>query len=221
MAKWKKAAQKAIADIVHRGKVPIICGGTGFWIDALVYDQSLPDVRPDAKLRARLQKLTPAQLFARLEKLDPVRAATIDRHNPVRLIRALEIVMTTGRPVPKQSFHSPYEVLYLVLSPKKELAKRIERRLDTRLKHGMLSEVKKLHASGVSWKKSELFGLEYRRLARYLQHKITRTEMRESLLHDIIAYSKRQITWFKRNKSALWITSPTRAMRLARQFLSE
>lgn len=81
VAHFKRDAQKAIQDIVRRGKLPIICGGTGFWIDALVYDLSLPAVKPDAKLRAKLGKLSTVQLFTRLQKLDSARATTIDRHN--------------------------------------------------------------------------------------------------------------------------------------------
>ncbi len=148
VAQWKRAAQRAIANIVRRGKLPIICGGTGFWIDSLIYQTELPDVKPNAKLRAQLKKLSPALLFARLQKLDPARAKTIDRHNPVRLIRALEIVLATGRPVPqvesrKQKAKS-YDVLYLGISvPQKTLNRRIERRIDARLKKGMIYEIKK------------------------------------------------------------------------------
>jgi tRNA dimethylallyltransferase len=232
VAQWKKAAQKAIADIVRRGKLPIICGGTGFWIDTLVYDRSLPHVRPNAKIRARLQKLSPAQLFTRLQKLDPERAATIDRHNPVRLIRALEIVMVTGKAVPTQTNGSRSEPLYLGISmPQEKLSRRIVKRLDARLSHDMPAEVRRLHASGVSWKKLEAFGLEYRWLARFLRgflrgstsekERLSLELMRDGLLHDIIAYSKRQMTWLRRNPDIVWITSQNHAQRLMRQFLSE
>lgn len=220
VAHFKRDAARAISDIKRRGKLPIICGGTGFWIDALVYDQSLPAVKPDTKLRARLTKQTAPQLFARLRKLDPVRAAGIDGHNPVRLIRALEIVLSTGRPVPPQKNGSPFEPLYLGVSrPLPELKRRIEKRLDARLKAGMVAEVRRLHASGVSWKRLESFGLEYRWIARFLQNKIARTAMRGELLHDIIAYSKRQLTWWRKNPDVRLISSPTVADRLIRNFL--
>lgn len=222
VAKFKRAAERAIADIARRGKLPIVCGGTGFWIDALVYDRSLPAVKPDAILRARLRHLTPAQLFARFEKLDPRRAATIDRHNPVRLIRALEIVLTTGHPVPARINGSRYEPFILAISlPKSVLAKRIARRLDTRLKQGVVAEVRRLHASGVPWRRLESFGLEYAWVARFLQKKTSRREMRDSLLRDIIAYSKRQMTWFRRNKEIRWVTEPTEAAALVRSFTQE
>ena len=206
VAHFKRDAQRAIHNIFRRGKLPIICGGTGFWIDALVYDQSLPNVKPDAKLRAQLGKLSTAQLYARLKKHDPARAASIDRYNPVRLIRALEIVLSTGRPVPPKLNGSPFEPFILgITRPVPELKRRIEKRLNTRLKAGMIAEVRRLHASGVSWKRLESFGLEYRWLARFLQNKISRTEMRDGLLHDIIAYSKRQLTWWRKNKDIRWV----------------
>jgi tRNA dimethylallyltransferase len=223
VAQWKRAAQRAITDIVHRGKLPIICGGTGFWIDALVYDASIPSVRPNAALRAKLRKLTAAQMFARLQKLDPARAKTIDRHNPVRLIRALEIVMATGKPVPPLHRTSPYNVLYLGISmPQQALNQRIERRLDARLKTGMIREIKNLHTDGVSWKRLESFGLEYRFVARYLQGKLSRQEMRDQLLCATIQYSKRQLTWWRRNTDIVWLTeaSPVKASRRVAGWLS-
>lgn len=220
VAQWRRAAQRAIADIVRRGKFPIICGGTGFWIDALVYDIALPEVQPNFKLRARLNKLSAKQLFARLKKLDPARAASIDKQNPRRLIRALEIVLTTEKPVPPASHQSPYHTLYLAISvDQKTLARRIEKRLDERLKAGMIAEVRQLHEDGVSWKRLESFGLEYRFVARHLQNKLTRSEIREQLLRAIIQYSKRQLTWFNRNKDIVWISSLAQATRLVRGLL--
>ncbi|MEK7582277.1 MAG: tRNA (adenosine(37)-N6)-dimethylallyltransferase MiaA [Patescibacteria group bacterium] len=221
VARFKREAQRTIRNITRRDKLPIICGGTGFWIDTLVYDLSLPPVKPNAKLRAQLRKLPTTQLYTRLKKLDPVRAATIDRYNSVRLIRALEIVMTTGRPVPTQvhllagetgsekfKVKSRWEVLYLGISiPKEKLVRRIEKRLDARLKQGMITEVRRLHIDGVSWKRLESFGLEYRWVTRFIRHEITRAQMRDRLLHDIIVYAKRQMTWFKRNKDIHWLNA--------------
>ena len=103
--------------------------------------------------------------------------------------------------------------------PLPELERRIQRRLDTRLKSGMVSEFRRLHASGVSWKRLESFGLEYRWVARLLQNKITRAQMRNGLLHDIIAYAKRQLTWWKRNKDIHWTTGQAQAERLTAVFV--
>lgn len=220
VAHFKRDAQKAIRHITRRGKLPIICGGTGFWIDALIYNQSIPEVAPDPKLRAELHNHTPEELYRRLKRLDPARAATIDRHNPVRLIRALEIVLSTGKPVPeavrdKGQAVSPYTILYLTLNPSRStLLNRIAKRLDSRLRAGMVHEVKRLHSQGVSYKRLETLGLEYRWVAQFLQGKITRTAMRDGLLRDIIRYSKRQLTWWKRNKEIHWIKTQNEALRL-------
>lgn len=208
VAHFKRDAQKAIRDMTRRGKLPIICGGTGFWIDTLVYGRDLPDVKPSPSLRKELSRLSVIELYRRLKKLDPVRAKSIDQKNPVRLIRALEIVLTTGKPVQKlaRKHQSPYNTLYLCVSrPADQLRTRITKRLDARLRSGMISEVKRLHASGVSWNRLEAFGLEYRWVAQHLQSKLSRTSMRDGLLHDIIAYSKRQLTWWKRNKNIHYI----------------
>ncbi|MBL8031411.1 MAG: hypothetical protein JNK33_03755, partial [Candidatus Doudnabacteria bacterium] len=98
---FKHDAELAIEDIVRRGNTPIICGGTGQYVDALLLDQSIPEVPPNPRLRAQLEKKTTAQLFSMLQKKDPARAKTIDPYNPRRLIRALEIITATGKPVPR------------------------------------------------------------------------------------------------------------------------
>lgn len=221
VAQYKKAATRAITNISHRGKLPIICGGTGFYIDSLVYGLTLPDVRPDAKLRTQLKRLSPLELFALLKKLDPRRAATIDPYNSVRLIRALEIAIKTGRPVAKSIKISSYQILYLAIEvPKNKLAKLITHRLEARLKAGMIKEVFRLHANGLSWKRLESFGLEYRWTAKFLQHKLSRAQMREGILRDSIKYSKRQLTWLRHNKNIIWINNYAKASSLIAPFLT-
>lgn len=212
---YKRLSQKAIADIVRRVKIPIVCGGTGLYIDALIYDLSFPKVPPNKKLRAKLEKKSVEQLFAQLKKLDPKRAGKIDPRNPRRLVRALEIVLETGSPVsPLDTEYSKHNAKYDVLRlgitwPKDILAKRIKGRLIRRLKQGMIAEVKKLKENGLSWKKLESFGLEYRWIARYLQKIISKEEMKNGLLKAIIQYSKRQMTWFRKDKEIKWINVGT------------
>lgn len=218
VARFQKNAQRAISDIFNRGKTPIICGGTGHWIDAVVFGQTLPKVKPDAKLRAKLTKLSTAQMFAKLQKLDPDRAAKIDAKNPRRLIRALEIVLTTGEPVPKLKANQNQlikknpglRVLWLGLSPdQKILERKIKTRLQKRIKLGMVDEVAKLHQPkagvGLSWKKLESFGLEYKYCALYLQGKISKVEMEKLAYTAIRQYAKRQMTWWKRNHEITWL----------------
>lgn len=198
VAQYKRLADKAIKTILKRGKVPIICGGTGFYIDAVVYDQSLPLVKPNTKLRKQLEKLSVAQLASKLQKLDPDRFESIDSKNKVRLVRAIEIATSLGS-VPKTMRVKKYEIQWYYLDfPDDVLKKRIHDRLHKRMRLGMLAEVRRLHQAGVSWKKLESLGLEYRYLALYLQNKISKDEMLAQLESAIWHYAKRQRTWFKK-----------------------
>lgn len=209
VARFQKKVEKIIEDIFKRGKQPIICGGTAHWVDAIAYGQTLPAVKPDAKLRARLEKLPVAKLFQKLQQLDPQRASEIDPNNPRRLIRALEIVLTTGKPVPKVTTTSKYKIEWIGLKPdEKTLERKIRKRLRERLQNGLLAEVKKLRTSRLSWKRLESFGLEYKFCALYLQGKIapenTLSELEAQLFTAIRQYAKRQMTWWKRNPDINW-----------------
>lgn len=206
VAKYKKLAEKSIEGVLSRGKTPIICGGTGFYIDSIIKNISLPEVPPDKKLRNRLTKISNEKLLETLKKLSPTRAKNIDIHNKVRLIRAIEIARALGE-IPK-IIEKPqkYEFILIGLDTKDNILKeRIERRLLKRIKLGMINEVSKLHKQGVSWKRLESFGLEYREVAKYLQGKINKTQLVENLKNDIWHFVKRQRTWFKRNKDIKWI----------------
>lgn len=219
VAQFKQLAQRAIKDILKKKKLPIIVGGTGQYIDTLIYNFALPEVPPNYKLRAKLDKQTTEQLFALLQKLDPERSHNIDRHNPHRLIRAIEIVTATGKPIGPIIKQSPYEVLWLGLNPK-NLEKKISSRLSRRFKQGMIAEVKKLHTNGISWQRLHDLGLEYRWIGQYLQNKVSKEELRTGLERAINQYSKRQMTWFKHNKEIYWIKNDNEAMRLGRVFLA-
>ncbi len=221
VARYQILARHAIQDILRRGKLPIICGGTGQYIDAVLGAAPLPDVPPDPRLRAKLEKLSPAELFTRLKKLDPRRANAIDRHNPRRLVRALEIVLTTGRPVPKLkviSYKPPVIVLKIGLFPGSEVLRgRINRRLAHDLRRGLTAETEKLHAQGLSWKRLNELGLEYRYVARYLRGLMTHDEMTAKLQTELWRYAKRQMTWFKRDKDIRWIKTEGEALKLIKK----
>jgi tRNA dimethylallyltransferase len=203
-------AEKAINDIIFRGKLPIICGGTGLYIDMLVNGTTLPEVPPNQKLRAKLEKKSALQLFVILKKLDPSRAKTIDQNNPVRLIRAIEIAKAIGK-VPKLKINkSKYNVLKIGLDmPDETLKSRIAIRLKARIKAGMLREASSLHAKGLTWKRMEELGLEYREMAKLLTNKTTRAQFETDLLANSWQYVKRQRTWFKRDEKIVWI-NPTK-----------
>ncbi|MFM2374507.1 MAG: hypothetical protein RLZZ234_502 [Candidatus Parcubacteria bacterium] len=201
-----KKGRKAIASIAKLGKLPIIAGGTGFYIDALTGAMSLPNVPPNPALRKKLEVLSAAELSILLAAKDPRRAEDIDKQNPVRLIRALEIAEAIGTsPLPSPSLL--YDVLWIGIdAPKEVLDGKIEARLHARMKRGMLNEARNLHAAGLSWKRMEDLGLEYRYMARLLQKNITRLEFDRDLTTEIKRYAKRQRMYWRRNKDIRWFT---------------
>lgn len=207
---FKKLGEQAIANISSRGNIPIICGGTGFYISALVDNISLPAVLPNQSLRTELARLSTEELMARLQILDPDRAETVDPDNPVRIIRAIEIATALGS-VPKlKSGESPYDVLMIGLTlPDEVLRTRIYDRLARRIDEGMISEVKDLHAKGASWEWLEHLGLEYKYVSLFLQDKITREEMIKTLGYKIWQFAKRQMTWWKRDLRITWFNPAT------------
>ena len=199
VAEYKKQAEKAITEIIKKGKTPIICGGTGFYIDAVVYNRVLPEVNPNRTLRKKLATYTKEELYKILYKLDRARAKTIDKNNPVRLIRAIEIATALGK-VPKPAESKPiYDVQWIIIDkPDAILRKKIHARLQERVRNGMIREAKKLHENGVSYKRMEALGLECRATSLYLQKKVSKEEMLSQLENDIWQYVKRQRTWFKK-----------------------
>jgi tRNA dimethylallyltransferase len=203
-AQYIRLGRRAIKKIQKKGKLPIICGGTGFYIDALIY--GLPKtVAPDWKLRAKLEKLSNTELFDKLKRIDPARAKVIDRNNRRRLIRSLEIVLKTGKPIPMFNKVAKYDILKIgVKRFKSDLRILIHKRLLERFKQGMIKEIERLHKQGVSWKKLDDFGLEYRFISRYLRSIVSEEEMYKQLETAINQYAKRQMTWFKRDKEIIW-----------------
>ncbi|MDP3785125.1 MAG: tRNA (adenosine(37)-N6)-dimethylallyltransferase MiaA [bacterium] len=202
---WKKCAEEAIASIYRGGKVPILVGGTMFYIKALTEGWTLPQVPPNLLLRKKLEKKSVEALFKILQKKDPKRARTIEPKNKRRLIRALEIVETLGK-VPKLKATPKYEVLWLGIKRNpEELKKRIQKRLRKMLKRGLVQEVKKLRASDLSWKCLYEFGFEYKYPVFYLQGKISREDMKKMLLKESLDYVRRQMVWFKKEKKIHWV----------------
>lgn len=206
VSQFQKMANKKIKEILDKKNIPIVCGGTGYYIDSLINSLPFPEVLPNKKLRKELEAKDTTELFEILKKIDKDRAKNIDTKNRVRLIRAIEIAKELGK-VPKlKKTKKEYETIKIGLTfPDKELKGRIYERLIKRIKKGMIKEVEKLHESGVSWKKLESFGLEYRYVSFYLQKKMTKEEMIEKLFSAIWHFAKRQKTWFKRDKEIIWI----------------
>ena len=228
VAKFQKKANTVIQNILHRGKLPILCGGTGLWAQAVVENMTFPTVAPDTELRNQLRNTPTDALFLKLQEINPERAQTIDAKNRHRLIRAIEIEQKTDNreriiengdstsnttsnfqlpnsssfPVPHPLSPVPCLIEWLVLAispPREVLFQKIEKRLDTRFAEGMIAEVKHLHTQKrVPWTRLDSFGLEYRFLSQYLRKKISFETMRQKLLTDIRHYAKRQLTWLRR-----------------------
>ncbi len=215
-----KLGTDAITTILNKKHVPILVGGTGLYADTLLGRMSYPNVPPNEALRKKLNKKSTAELFAMLQKADPARAATIEKENPRRLVRALEIAAALGAspaPNPEQR----YDVLWIGLKPSDDILKKnIRTRLLERIKGGMVKEAVELHGDGLSYKRMEELGLEYRFLAQLLQGKLSKEEFVEQLESAINAYAKRQWRWFKRNKDIHWVKNKTEALKLTKEFLS-
>lgn len=228
VAKYQKLAYLAIEDIRQRGKQPFLVGGTGLYIDAVingyVFDgaESHRTKAENQALRNRLSKLSLPQLLSRLKKIDPRTFAIIDQKNRRRVQRALEIYFSLGRPKSDcpASVKPPYQILLLGLKfPLPEIYRRIDSRLETRIKEGMIAEIKKLRRAGVSWKRLDEFGLEYRYVSRYLRGLLDYDQMVTQLKNAIHHFAKRQLTWFKRNREIIWIKNYSEAQRQINKFL--
>jgi tRNA dimethylallyltransferase len=193
VAEYKKLAEEKIKDILTHGKTPIICGGTGFYIDAITRGVTFPEVPPNLKLREILEKKSTPELFKILQKLDSNRAKNIDAKNKVRLIRAIEIAKALGK-VPKiTETPLPYKFIKIGLYlPEDKLKKKIEKRVKKMFEIGLLDEIKKLKKVRVSDKRLKEFGFEY----------FEPTE--EKVILETIKYAKRQMTWFKKDKEIKW-----------------
>ncbi len=225
-AHFQRHGTKAIKKILAKGKLPIVVGGTGLYVDALLHGYALPNVKPDATLRKNLEDQSAETLFTQLKKLDPRRANGIDRHNKRRLVRALEIVLLTNHPVPSReealARGGDYTIFKIGIAvPPKKLKKNIAARLTKRLRQGMVREVERLHENGVSWQRLDDLGLEYRFVSRYLRGMVTKREMMDSIQKESWQYARRQMTWFKKDKTIFWITTASAARALAGSFIKK
>jgi tRNA dimethylallyltransferase len=201
VAEYKKLAEEKIKEILARNKTPIICGGTGFYIDAITKGVIFPEVPPNEKLRKQLYSKSAITLFEYLKKIDKNRAKSIkeknEQNNKVRLVRAIEIAKALGR-VPKITEIKPqykFIKIGLYLSPDKLIKKikiRVKKMFDKKNKGGLLYEIKKLKKSGISKKRLKEFGFEYFE------------PTYEKVVAETLKYAKRQMTWFKRDKEIKW-----------------
>ncbi len=220
-ADWKRDAETAITEITSRGKLPIVAGGTFFYIDALMNAASLPEVPPDPEFREKMELLPAETLANALEKIDPRRAAEIDRNNKRRIIRALEIVKALGAvPEPLQT-EEPYDALWIGLTlPKEALRARIRTRAEEAIRRGLVAETKQLLEDGVTNERLMEIGLEYPLAIEHIDGSITESELIQKLEEKNWQYAKRQWTWLKTKDQVRWIDRAEDAAGIVTDFLT-
>ncbi len=238
VADYVGQAGPLLQDILARGRLPLITGGTGFYIQALLkgldFSETLKDTAIRNRLQARMETEGPLALHRELEELDPAAAAAIHPHNRKRLIRALEYFEETGQRfselnLKQQAQASPYRVLYLVLNlPRELLYRRIEERVEQMFRAGLVEEVKALKAKGIPAESTAMQALGYKEVLAYLEGRCSREEAIARIKLGSRHYAKRQLTWFKREQGTIWLdrtqyeneqTYLQAAMRLCEDFL--
>ncbi len=202
MADFQKLAYEAIDDILSRGKVPFLVGGTGLYVNAVADGYELSDRAPDLELRAHLETFETPELYKML--LEKLPETDIDPKNRNRVMRALERIAADDYHPGKRS--PRYETLKIGVSWDREtLKQRIDERLERRLQQGMVKEVEDLLKDGCSEEFLMKLGLEYRYLTRYIQGEIGYEQMILELGNSIKKFAKRQVTWFKKDKDIHWL----------------
>ena len=212
---FQKLAKEALTGIYERGHIPIIVGGTGFYIQALLYDIDFTENDGDTAIRRELEKLAQTQgagcLHQMLQEIDPESAAAIHQNNVKRVIRAIEFYRQTGKKISlhneqEREKQSPYQFLYYVLdTDRRTLYERIDRRVDLMMEHGLVDEVKHLADMGCTRDMVSMQGLGYKEILDYLSGEIPLEEAVYILKRDTRHFAKRQITWFKRERDVRWL----------------
>ncbi len=212
-AKFSKLASGVITDLVGRGILPVVAGGTGLYIKALtrgLFESDAGDPGVRASLKAAAEEKGIAVLFGELEKIDPQTAARIHPNDTYRVLRALEVFKTTGRPMSQmQAEHAfadeKYRCLKIGLTMDREtLYERINRRVDVMIEQGLEAEVRHLLDSGYASELKAMQSLGYRHMAAYLGGQMDWDVMVETLKRDTRRYAKRQLTWFRADKDMHW-----------------
>lgn len=220
VVRFQQMARAACDGIRQRGRIPIVTGGTGFYIQALLYDIDFTENDEDKAYRSELEQVAKAQggevLHERLRQIDPVSAEAIHAHNVRRVIRALEFYEKTGTPI---SLHneeqhrreSPYRFAYFVLSRERgALYERIDRRVDQMIGDGLVKEVQSLKAMGISRQMPAMQGLGYKEISDYLDGAIPLSEAVYRIKRDTRHFAKRQMTWFRREKDVTFVSLDNR-----------
>lgn len=211
MADFKREATHAIGEILHKGKVPIICGGTGLYISSVVDNYDLPVAPPNQKIRdeleAEFQKHGGEGLYDMLLNLDPVSASKIHPNNVRYVARALEIVLQTKKPIERGKAERLYNVFKMAVDwPREVLYERINKRADDQIQRGLLNELKTLLAEGYSENAQAFSALGYKEYFPYLRGEKSLEDCKEELQMNTRNFAKRQLTWFRKEEDIYWIS---------------
>lgn len=215
VVRFQEMAKQAMEEIYAKGKIPILAGGTGFYIQAVVKDIDFSKETEKSPVREELEKLAEEKgceyLHERLQQVDPKSAEKIHANNVKRVIRALEYFELTGKPISlhneeEAAKESPYNVAYFVLNDVRErLYERIDARVDAMLQEGLVEEVSGLAKKGYTKDMVSMQGLGYKEILSYLDGSYTLDEAVYILKRDTRHFAKRQLTWFKREKDVIWV----------------
>ena len=221
LAQFQEKTIKIIKNIQKRNKLPLLVGGTGLYIQSIVDNLKIPETKPDKKLRNKLEKLTNQELINKLKKLDSKALKIIDTKNKRRLIRALEICLLTKKPFSEQrkKNKSIFNTLQIGIKLNtKNLEQKIIRRIEKMIKNGLIKENKKL-LKKYGDKPYSMSGIGYQEIISYLNNKINLDQAKELIKIHTRQYAKRQMTWFKRDKTIKWIKNYSEAEKLIQLFL--
>ena len=215
VVRFKEQASLAVRDIADRGKLPIVCGGTGFYIQALLYDIDFTQMEENAPLRKRLSDMGaekgPEAVHALLAQRDPASAAAIHPGNVKRVIRALEFIEESGRSIAvhnaeQREKQSAYRSVFFVLTmDRAKLYERIDRRVDIMMQQGLLEEVTRLRDMGIARDSTAMQGIGYKQIYGFLEGEYDLEEAVRLIKRDTRHFAKRQLTWFRREKEVLWV----------------
>ena len=214
VADYKKDAENAIEDILQKGKVPIIVGGTGLYVDSLIYGIEYPNIEFDENYRKKLEKRAEKEglekLYEKAKKIDPQAMKKISSNDQKRILRVLEIYNATGKTKTEQEIESrKNEVKYdyrvfAINMDREKLYDRINKRVDIMIQKGLIEEVENLLKKYNEFP-TAMQGLGYKEVVEYIQGKVLKEDMIENIKRESRRYAKRQITWFKKNKQTIWI----------------
>lgn len=214
VADYKRDAKKAIREIIEKGKTPIVVGGTGLYIDSLIYEIEYQEIEFDEEYRKELEKQVEERgletIYEEAEKIDPEAARKISKNDKKRILRILEIYHATGKNKTEQEKESrkkeveyDYRV-YALKWDREKLYERINKRVDIMIEQGLIEEVKEIYQKYDKFP-TAMQGLGYKEVVEYLEGKTTKEEMIEKIKQETRRYAKRQLTWFRKNKQTIWL----------------